>query len=275
MLAAADDRADINSFGVRVTEAASKLIRRTDMKRNSRQIVWIGTILLMASRLAFAADGTEGKEPAHDKVIAIDVLLKPDAAMINYSQSINKQLRENYPSGYTLGRDQVAHITLVHRYVREKDLPAIEEAVAKLAAIAKPLDWKLTASGCRYGVWAGVALTTIDLDRTPELQQFHEDVVKAVQPFAVPAGDASAFSTTKELPKIDSDIVDYVAKFVPNSSGEKFYPHITVGAARENFVKRLKAKPFEKITFQPARVSIYQLGNFGTAQKKLWQWPAK
>lgn len=225
--------------------------------------------------MAFAADGAPGKETAPDQVIAIDVLLEPDAAMVKYSQGVNRQLRENYPAGYTLGRDQVAHITLAHRYVREKDLPAIEEAVAKLAASAKPLDWTLTASGYRYGVWAGVALTTIDVDRTPELQQFHEAVVKAVQPFAAPAGDASAFSTTKELPKIDSDIVEYVAKFVPNSSGEKYYPHITVGAARENFVKRLEAKPFEQVTFQPARVSIYQLGNFGTAQKKLWQWPAK
>ena len=33
----------------------------------------------------------------------------------------------------------------------------------------------------------------------------------------------------------------------------------------------VKAEPFEAFTFKPTGVAIYQLGNFGTAAKKLWQ----
>ena len=47
-------------------------------------------------------------------------------------------------------------------------------------------------------------------------------------------------------------------------------PHVTVGVADEDFVKRMKAEPFEKFTFKVDSVAI-QLGNFGTAVKMLWQ----
>ena len=87
-------------------------------------------------------------------------------------------------------------------------------------------------------------------------------------------GTAAAFSTTRELPKIEHEIVDYVQNFAAKSSGKNYKPHVTIGVAHEDFVEKLKAQPFEKFMFKPAGVAIYQLGNFGTAQKKLWKWPA-
>lgn len=36
-------------------------------------------------------------------------------------------------------------------------------------------------------------------------------------------------------------------------------------------MKQLKAAPFEAFSFKPANVAVCQLGNFGTAAKKLWQ----
>jgi phosphoserine phosphatase len=50
---------------------------------------------------------------------------------------------------------------------------------------------------------------------------------------------------------------------------------VTVGVATEAFVKQLKAQPFEAITFKPSGVAIYQLGNFGTASKRLWPGQAR
>ena len=210
-----------------------------------------------------------------DRVIAIDVLLEPGPVMVAKAEAANAKLRANNPQGYTLGRDQVAHITLVHRYVHQKDLPAIEAAVSKVAVQERPLQRQLTAARFGYSIWVGLATTVISIEPTPELERFAADIVKAVQPFAVAEGTPAAFSTSRELPKIDDKIVDYVAKFVPNSSGDNYKPHVTIGVAHEEFVKKLKAEPFEKFTFKPAGVAIYQLGNFGTAQKKLWEWDAK
>jgi hypothetical protein len=195
--------------------------------------------------------------------------------MLKHAKAANAVLRENYPQGYTLGGDQTAHITLVHRYVHEKDLPAIERAVAKISAQAKPLRWNLTANGYRHGVWSGLAITNIAIERTSDLDHYQSQIVDAVQPFAAKNGTADAFSTTHELPTIEHEIVDYVENFVPKSSGDRYQPHVTVGVAQEDFVKKLEEKPFETFTFKPAGTAIYQLGNFGTAQKKLWQWEVK
>jgi hypothetical protein len=219
-----------------------------------------------------AADETAQETPDADRVLAIDVLLVPDATMTERSVALNRQVRENYPQGYTLGKMQAPHITLVHRYVREKDLPAVNAAVAKVCERARPLDWKLRATGIAHGIWAGVAITSISVDRTEQLNQLQSDIVKVVEPFAVSGGTAAAFSTNTQLPEIQNDIVKYVETFVPEASGKNYKPHVTVGVGHEDFVKRLEAKPFETFSFKPAGVATYQLGNFGTAQKKLWQW---
>jgi hypothetical protein len=78
--------------------------------------------------------------------------------------------------------------------------------------------------------------------------------------------------TTKEEPDINASTIDYVRQFVPASTGSKFMPHVTVGVAPEDFLKRLLAESFEPLIFAPAAVSVYQLGNFGTARKKLYTW---
>jgi 2'-5' RNA ligase len=232
----------------------------------------VSAFILMLCGPGLAEQCAAAIEGGNDQVIAIDVLLEPGTAMSAKAEAANAELRKNYPDGYTLGREQVAHITVVHRYVREKDLPEIEKAVAKVAKKERPLEQQLTATGFGYSIWVGLATTVIGIDRTPELDRFAAEVVKAVEPYTVAEGTKAAFHTSRELPKIDDKIVNYVARFVPTNSGENYKPHVTIGVAHEDFVKEMKAKPFAKFTFKPAGVAIYQLGNFGTAQKKLWVW---
>jgi hypothetical protein len=43
----------------------------------------------------------------------------------------------------------------------------------------------------------------------------------------------------------------------------------TVGIGTRDFVDALKAEPFEPFTFRATSVSLYQLGDFGVAQRKL------
>jgi hypothetical protein len=160
----------------------------------------------------------------------------------------------------------------VQRYVKAGDLKSVEAAVSAVLAKEDPRKLQLAATGYAYAPWAGVFITGIAVEPTPELRRLQADVVKAVEPFAVPDGTVAAFSISKELPKVEEAIVDYVKTFVPKSSGDKYNPHVTVGAGREAFVKQLKAEPFQKFAFKPIGVAVYQLGGFGTAQKKLWQW---
>jgi hypothetical protein len=45
---------------------------------------------------------------------------------------------------------------------------------------------------------------------------------------------------------------------------------VTCGIGNRDFVDALKAEPFERIDFEPIGVSIYQIGEYGTAQTKLY-----
>jgi hypothetical protein len=45
---------------------------------------------------------------------------------------------------------------------------------------------------------------------------------------------------------------------------------VTCGIGNRDFVDALKAEPFEPISCQPIGVSIYQIGDYGTAQTKLY-----
>src|SRR3954447_19709060 len=150
---------------------------------------------LLTTHAGEAVSSAEPKAPK-DGVIAIDVLLEPDATMVAKAKAVNAELRANYPDGYTLGSEQVPHITLLHSYVRKKDLAAIKKAVAQSITNQKVSDWPLTATGYGYGIWAGVAITSISVDRTPELDRLQEAVVHAVEPYKVNHGTKAAFSTT-------------------------------------------------------------------------------
>ena len=221
-------------------------------------------------------EATNGADKAdRDRVLAIDVVLLPDAKMLAAAKEANAKLRSNYPKGYSLGEEQAAHISLLHCYVNEKDLEKVEAAVTKVAERERPLDQELMATGYGSGMWDGLAITFIDQEKSPQLMRFGNEIVEAVKPFIVKTGSKEAFHKSRELPTIEDKIVTYVEKFTTNSAGKNYNPHVTVGVAREDFVKQLKAEPFEKFPFKASKVAIYQLGSFGTCQKKLWEWPSK
>jgi hypothetical protein len=62
---------------------------------------------------------------------------------------------------------------------------------------------------------------------------------------------------------------------VQKSAGEHFSPHVTTGIAPRDYLDKMLAEPFEAFTFSPAGAAVYQLGQFGTAAKKLHEWSLK
>jgi hypothetical protein len=205
-------------------------------------------------------------QPTQDPLIAIDVLLEPDRAMIEKAEAVNARLRGNHPAGYALDAKHAPHITLLQRYVRARDFGAVSAALAKLLAAERPTELKLKATGLEYGLWDGLAVTAIVVERTPELMNLQQKIADALAPFTATGGTAAAFVDAPA----GATIVGYVETFVPKGSGANYFPHVTSGVAQEAFVKQLKAEPFVPVAFRPTGVAIYQLGNFGTASKKLW-----
>jgi hypothetical protein len=202
-----------------------------------------------------------------DKLVAIDVLLEPARRMISKANALNARLRCYYSGGYELDATHAPHVTLLQRFVRATDFDAVTAAMTTVLAAERPTGLRLTAEGLDYAMWGGLAVTVLVVERTPELMRLQQKIIDAVTPFSVNGGTAAAFVSADA----NAETIDWVENFIPKSSGENYIPHVTAGVAPEAFVKQLKAEPFEAFTFNPEGVAIYQLGNFGTAAKKLWQ----
>src|SRR5262249_25037500 len=67
-------------------------------------------------------------------------------------------------------------------------------------------------------------------------------------------GTATAFVTTKEDPDINQPTIDYVRTYVSDGTGKKFIPHVTVGVAPPEYVKKMLGEKFEAFTFSPVEV---------------------
>ena len=215
---------------------------------------------------ASAPGGVAAAASADDQVIAIDVLLEPDQTMIDAANMLNVRLRGNYPKGYELDALHAPHVTLLQRFVRQGDFDTVTAAVGRVLATEHPTEARMQATGLDYVIWGGVAVTAVTVERSPELLRLHQRVVDAVQPYSVDVGTAAAFVGSDA----NDETIAWVAGFVPKSSGSAYMPHVTVGVATEAFAKQLKAEPFQPFSFKARGVAIYQLGNFGTAARKLW-----
>ena len=110
---------------------------------------------------------------------------------------------------------------------------------------------------------------------TADLLALQQSLIDAVVPFTEKTATAAAFASTSNGTDIQPFLIDYVATFVPNATGEHFNPHVTVGIATQDYLNKMLAEPFDAFTFSPAEVSVYQLGSYGTAQKKLKEWELK
>jgi hypothetical protein len=104
---------------------------------------------------------------------------------------------------------------------------------------------------------------------SPELRALQRELIDAVAPYTVATRRSEAFATTPDDPVIDLQLIDYVAAFVQKSAGEHFSPHVTTWIAPRDYLDNMLAEPFASFTFSPAGAAVYQLGQFGTAAKKL------
>jgi hypothetical protein len=227
------------------------------------------TIGLLALLLGTAQPVTADEPNA---VTAIDILLDPDATMVKHAEEANERLRKEFPKGFALGESHKPHISCLQRYVNTADLDKVYQAVGKVLAEEKPTTWKLKAYKYYYIPWKDIGLAGIVIEPTDDLIRYQKKLIDAVAPFTVEKGTAAAFVTTKEDPDINEPTIEYVTTFVPKETGKKFNPHVTIGIATEDYLKKMVDEKFESFTFSPEGVAVYHLGNFGTARKKLKSW---
>jgi hypothetical protein len=206
--------------------------------------------------------------PPGPAVTAIDILLEPDATMLTHAKAVNARLLKVYPKGFALDAAHRPHITLIQRFVRTADLDKVYAAAGRVLAGAKVTGMKLEAFKHYYIPIRDTGVAGIAARPTPELITLQQDLIAAVAPFTAETGTWAAFVTTPDDPN-NAALIEYVSTFVPKATGEHFNPHVTTGVAPRAYLDTMLTEPFKAFTFSPAGAAVYQLGQFGTAAKKL------
>jgi len=219
----------------------------------------------LAAVLTFRQEAVAQQNP----VTAIDIALEPDATMIQHAMAANARLRKSFPKGFALDKTHHPHLTLLQQFVRTDDLNKVFAAANAVLAKEKPTAWTLKAIKYYYIPSPPLGIAGIVVEPTEDLHRLQDELITAVEPYTVKTGTPAAFFSDEGGRDIQNGLIDYVANFITIAAGKRFNPHVTIGVATETYLKKMLAEPFASFTFSVAGASVYQLGSFGTARKKL------
>ena len=200
---------------------------------------------------------------------AVDIALEPDATMIQHATDANVRLLKSFPKGFALDETHHPHVTMVQQFVRTADLDKVFAAANAVLAKEKPAGWTLKAFKYYYIPSPPVGLAGIVVEPTKDLHRLQNELLAAVKPYTVKTGTPAAFFSDEDGRDIQKSLIKYVANFATDAAGKHFNPHVTIGVGTEDYLNKMLAEPFPSFTFSPSGASVYQLGTFGTARKKL------
>ena len=206
---------------------------------------------------------------------AINVLLEPDAATRDRALEFNARLRQTMPDGFALDATHAPHITVLQRYVSSPELEQVLDAVGAVVAGADLASLDLRATKFAHAEWdtPGLGIASLMLGREPRLLALQGRLIAAVAPFAATQGTAAAFVTDPGEPDVNATTIDYVARFVPDHCASHYEAHLSIGMARRRDLEVFEAEPLEPFDVRAEAVAAYQLGNNGTARRRLRTWP--
>jgi hypothetical protein len=225
----------------------------------------ISCFVLILFSFSFTSSVTE------TNVIAIDILLNPDQTMLDSAKAYNALMRKNYsgPGSFSLDAVHTPHISVLQCFVEKSNLKKVFDAVEKVVKSQQPQKETLTSKGFYYLPDKTMGLAGITINTTPALLTYQSKIIEALKPYIV-TGTDSAFVQNPNGKPLVNGLTTYVNAFIPDHSGAKYLPHVTIGLAKETYLKALMAKPYQSFSFKISSASIYHLGDYGTARKRLW-----
>ena len=157
-----------------------------------------------------------------------------------------------------LDAQHLPHITLTQHFVRHDELAGTFAEIDEVLERQRPLDVTITGGGqSAHTLW-------MTIERTPELLDLHERLMKALTGLERTGGDAHAFF---EGGGRVGD-VRWVAAFRQHSSFGAFTPHITLGHGE-------RPPAVEPIAFDATAISACHLGRFCACRRVLRAWELK
>jgi 2'-5' RNA ligase len=192
------------------------------------------------------------------KLVALDVAILPPPDVMARAIAYSAALPGDRAERLQLDAQHLPHITLTQHFVKYDELDGAYAEIDELLERQRPLHITITGSGqSAHTVWMAV-------ERTPELLDLHERLMRALKGLERTAGDAHAFF---EGGGRFGD-VHCVAAFRQNSSFGAFTPHITLGHG-------VPPPAVEPMTCDATAIAACHLGRFCACRKVLRAWEIK
>ncbi len=191
--------------------------------------------------------------------IAVDVVLLPSDEMMDKAIQVNAELVKKFSSEIVLNKENcMPHISLAMGCINERDIASIKMLLELIAELKPTLP--LTVTGIRTSINArGEKVSVFQIEKTKELQSFHEKVMKKVTLYF-------SYNINSDMIYGDEDVAETTLLWIKNypekASLENFFPHITIGYGE------IENGPFP-IKFTASRLALCHLGNHCTCRKIL------
>ena len=211
---------------------------------------------------------TSACTPKQEKIVGIDVLLTLPKEMHEQAVKLNQAIVKENQNNFSFDDTHVPHITLLQGYISEKDLSTIQQ---KLKGLYQTIENNtLRAEGLQYSRENAESFSSIGIAKSEWLVALHKKTIALLEPYLVKNGSEASFVPNENGKPIDQFTMEYVPNFINDHSYEHYNPHISLGVAKTVLLDSLNQN-FTPIQFNATSVSLYQLGDFGTARKMLWQ----
>src|SRR5206468_747636 len=155
------------------------------MKLTAKNLTLFLLIGAMACAVALAGGQALAADAKPNEITAIDILLHPDATMVQHAQAVNERLLKVFPKGFSLDASHRPHVSMYQCYVRTPDLGRVFAAAQKVLAAGHITGLKLEAFKFYYIPDKTIGLSGIVVKPTPELLKLQADLIAAVKPLTV------------------------------------------------------------------------------------------
>lgn len=189
------------------------------------------------------------------RLLALDVAILPPPDVAAQAIALSAALPAAQSQGLRLGGDRLPHITLTQQFVAADDADAALAAVDGVLRGRTPLTLRIAGGG------KGSSSVWMSVERSPELDALHVQLMAALEPFERSSGTAAAFVDGNARP----GDVKWVSGFRRSASFGAFTPHITLGHAP----RPPKIAPFD---FSATTIAACQLGRFCTCRRVIRRW---
>lgn len=187
---------------------------------------------------------------------AIDVVILPPEPLMDLAISWNRHLATLDPQDIHLDKTStLPHISLLMGCIGKADLPHAKALLAQAAKSWSPIP--ITVTGIQYTA-ASHPVAALDVALSERILQAQRELIEIFNPLFRQAGEADLF----DPPPIRPSSVEWINRFIQDQSGERFWPHITLGHGRMSKVQ-------EEATFVATRIAIAHLGNHCTCRSIL------